>query len=886
MIHRYKILAALILALGLAHADSITSTWTGGYAGWNTASNWNPSGVPNSLVNLADTFNVVIDGTAAPLVDVSARVASMAIGTTAGLNSGLQHDLGYTLTVDQNFTNSGIVQLNGGSQLAVGGDLTNSGFFYTNNHGAGATPNSITVGGTLTNSNRFFLDAVGGSHDTLTTGSFKNTGGTFSVNTGATFNVTNSLDISGGMVSIQGNFNGLSQLNSFTGGTLALINQNLAITPAFHGGTFTTGGILELDGSRLAIAGNALNSGFITTDGIFGRLGTGPAALNLTGTLTNNGTLSLAKAGSTASLGGLVNSGNVLLAPGSSLTLTNQPGGLTSVGAGSFLQVGGTFVAGNRFALANLQTVNGSLTLNNGQTLSSTGNLAIGSAGLADVAGGTSWTINGDVSNQGRLGTQIQSSGSGNALNITGTLNNGAGATFRIASGDSGNLGVLANLGTVTTGTGSILTVGTGLTSIAAGSTLDLFGRFVTTGGGNALAALQTIAGNLLVSNGQTFSSTPASGTLTLAPTGTLSVGGGTNWTINGNLRNSGTLGFDANQQLIGARINGVVNVTGEFNNAAPLQVGGTINANSFVNTGGTEGSPGGAFHIAGTFTQTGGAAGIFTLAPGTTDFTASRIYVDTGFFEVNGFSAGTVDIENGAQLFGTYGSIGAPLTMSGGNPYLGIASSGVLIDNGSVNFAAVTNAGTVNIGRIGTLSAGGSYTQSGGITTVDGTLVATAVNINGGTLAGSGKIVGSSNGDAATVAIHGGAIRPSDRLTITGNLGLDANTVFFEDISSGTTFGSIFLSGSADIGGMLDINLLNGFQPFFGEQFTILTAAGGLHGMFSGVQALANWLVSYDNNQVTLTANFHPTPEPVTFLMMGAGLVLLSRLRVPKRRR
>src|SRR5262245_55746075 len=66
------ITSVLLTAVGAAHGQ--TFTWVGPGAGWNTASNWSPAGVPNS-----STASVNFTGAALGQVDITASVAVQTI---------------------------------------------------------------------------------------------------------------------------------------------------------------------------------------------------------------------------------------------------------------------------------------------------------------------------------------------------------------------------------------------------------------------------------------------------------------------------------------------------------------------------------------------------------------------------------------------------------------------------------------------------------------------------------------------------------------------------------------------------------------------------------------------------------------------------------------
>lgn len=222
----------------------------------------------------------------------------------------------------------------------------------------------------------------------------------------------------------------------------------------------------------------------------------------------------------------------------------------------------------------------------------------------------------------------------------------------------------------------------------------------------------------------------------------------------------------------------------------------------------------------------------------------------------------------------------------TGGNTLL---TSGGKI-NTTFQYAQSGSSTTTFVNAGGVISAGSAYVQNGGKTTVDGTLLVLAVQLNGGTLTGTGKVQGS-------VSNTGGMLMPGDApgtgaFTITGNYSRGAAGSFITDIASAAGFDALDVGGMASLDGTLEINLPNGFLTK-GEQFVILDAAGGLSGTFGTVNGLNfgigdSWLVGYGTNTVTLTAQIPttpPAPEPGEILLIGIGLLALG-WAVPRRNR
>src|SRR4029077_12390677 len=162
-------------------------------------------------------------------------------------------------------------------------------------------------------------------------------------------------------------------------------------------------------GGTLSIIGNLTNSGTLFNEG-FGTATT----FTVSGTLTNNsGGFFQVGDGSTADVANvatLVNNGNVTVNNGATLNLTSQANGITDVVSGSNLTVVGTFKAGANNALAKLNSIEGALNLENGQSTTATpgsGTLTVSSGGALEVfngaSAGTTLTVSGNLTNSGSV---------------------------------------------------------------------------------------------------------------------------------------------------------------------------------------------------------------------------------------------------------------------------------------------------------------------------------------------------------------------------------------------------------------------------------------------------------------------------------------------------
>ena len=191
------------------------------------------------------------------------------------------------------------------------------------------------------------------------------------------------------------------------------------------GNSISAGGILIDHGSALKIAGNMENSGQFQMTAF----GSGGDTLTVGGTFTNDhgATFLIVGPNDVANLGSLVNGGDSLVNTGATLNLTNQPNGITDISAGSEFELRGTFNAGGKNGLANLQSVEGFLLLETGNTTvvaPGNGTLALNTGGSIVLDAASTLQVNGNltISNYANIFTSDVSPGGGNAININGTL--------------------------------------------------------------------------------------------------------------------------------------------------------------------------------------------------------------------------------------------------------------------------------------------------------------------------------------------------------------------------------------------------------------------------------------------------------------------------------
>jgi len=135
------------------------------------------------------------------------------------------------------------------------------------------------------------------------------------------------------------------------------------------------------------------------------------------------------------------------------------------------------------------------------------------------------------------------------------------------------------------------------------------------------------------------------------------------------------------------------------------------------------------------------------------------------------------------------------------------------------------TNSGSLTVKKSSTFTVGGSstnYNQTGGATTVDGTLAVPAgglVNATGGTLQGAGTVSGSvslgnASGAAATFII-GDNLKKAGLFSISDNytqLATGAMDVQIGGMKAGTKYSQLSVADSVKLAGTLNISLISKF--------------------------------------------------------------------------
>jgi hypothetical protein len=209
-------------------------------------------------------------------------------------------------------------------------------------------------------------------------------------------------------------------------------------------------------------------------------------------------------------------------------------------------------------------------------------------------------------------------------------------------------------------------------------------------------------------------------------------------------------------------------------------------------------------------------------------------------------------------------------------------------ISGGVVNEGQINNSGTFTIDVGTSVTGGGTYTQTGGALTVNGTMTQSSLAFNGGTIGGNGTITGD-------VTVSNGVIAPGNTPGVTSIVGsLDVtnmSTMKFElggtAVGDGTTgYDQVDVTGIAIIGSdtIFEIEYFGGFAASAGDFFDLVVAESILLGAplvnftfppDAGLAWGTSVVVSGLRTALRLTAQAIAVP-PVSVVPLPASLPLL----------
>ena len=493
-------------------------------------------------------------------------------------------------------------------------------------------------------------------------------------------------------------------------------------------------------------------------------------------TVGQTGILQFTGSGSSITAATVSNDGSITIGAGATLNLTNQPNGVTDVPVGASWTIGGNFSVGGvaDTGFANLASIEGAVSLQNGQTSTISPSSGLTITGTLDVGQATSLTVNGDLNLSGSdYGTGISVSGT-STLTVAGNVNNtyrtiGLANSTMTVSGDLNNTayvvcyfyGCFANGGDITLDPSSLSVSGNfnntaGTVSLSNGSSMFVGKDFNNSN--STLGGVVDLSGSTLNVTG-TFNNVYSA----------LELSGGSSATIGSNFNNSsGSVSLSGGSKLL---------VGGAFTNSGGTSVslagsGDILTALGYTNGGGSLSIGAGAL-----MDVRAGSTNTFTDLDSTTGTLHGGSYYIAGTFRFDpgsgAYGGNIVNIGSATSL--TLDGSGAAAMLYG--PGAGMdaltelasnAGSLTLLDGRTLTTpSGFTNSGNLSLQGGSGMTVGGDFSNSSGNVGLSGgskLLVAGAFTDSGHTsvsLAGNGDVLtalGYTNG-GGSLSIGAGAL-------------------------------------------------------------------------------------------------------------------------------
>jgi hypothetical protein len=497
----------------------------------------------------------------------------------------------------------------------------------------------------------------------------------------------------------------------------------------------------------------------------------------------------------------------------------------------------------------------GNTTFNGAVALSGNGFRDI-TARTVNFAGTTTWDNTPGGGNAGRFRT-----GSGATLNNSGTwLDQNSASNTQFTNDFGGAQSTFNNTGSY----------------VKSGSANTVFGIVFNN---PASGALNVNAGTLVLGAGGT-----STGSVNVAAGATLNVSGGT-YNISGLTAGSGTGQLLVTGGVLNA--NGSNSFAGTVNlSAGSLVAGGTFNAANLNFSGGVLDGPG-AVTISGPTVWTGGQ--MASSAPGgNTTFNGAVALSGNGFRDI---TARTVNFAGTTTWDNTPGGGNAGRFRTGSGATLN--NSGTWLDQNSASNTQFTNdfggaqstfnntGSYVKSGSAATDMSGINVTNTGTINVQQGVLRLPTVFGNAGRIMGNGTVT-------STTLTNSGHIAPGESpgtLTLTGSFVQTAVGFFDVELQTNDLHDLFVVSGSATLGGTLDLICFASCAITPGQSIKILDAAPNLlTGSFANVVvtgfAPGSFTVIYDRVNGDVLLNAAAVPEPSAWVMLLAGGIVMVLLR------
>ncbi len=787
---------------GNGQANAATITWTdaSGSHTWSTNTNWTPNGTPGS------TSDVVIGSPASAatpsLDDISVTIADL----TVDLNS----ELDIAASINTN--------------IATGGTITDNGVIKVNST-AGDFTTGLGIQGTvsLTGSGTIVLNAVN-NNNSANLGSAR-------VFDGGSSNLTQDVGhtISGtGMINVDTFTNNGTVNADVNGNTLLLITNvstytNNNIMEATNGGTLAesntpiqqgTAGVIEANGGNVILTGGSITGGTLTSvsgseideqnnttlSGITLSSGSNLKVLDgnrmmfNAGTITNNGTITVNKGG-TSAVTGINIVGNVELAGTGTIVLNavnnNNSANLGSAsisdgGSSNLTQDSGHTISGTGYIAVNNFTNNGTVNADvNGNTLLLTTNsVAYMNNNVMEATNGGTLAESNTPIQQGTAGV-IEANGGNVSLN-GGSI---TGGTLTSVTGSEIDEQNNATLSGVTLSSGSNLKVLDGNRMMFNAGTITNNGTITVNKGGTNVVTGINIVGNVeLAGTGTIVLNAVNNNNGANLDIASLFDGGSSNLTQDSGHTISGT-GYIAVNNFTN---NGTVNA--DVNGNTLLLA---TNSVAYTNNNVMEATNGGTLAESNTPIQQG-TAGVIEANGGNVILTGGSITGGT----LTSASGSEIDAQNNTTLSGITLSSGSNLNVLDGNRMM-------------FNAGTITNNGTITVNKSGTNVVTGINIVGNVELAGTGTIVLNAVNNNNGANLDIASLF--DGGSSNLTQDSGHTISGTGEITVnnftnngTVNADVNGNTLLLATNSVAYSNNGLF---EATLGGILAINSLANYS-------------------------------------------------------------------------
>ncbi len=198
--------------------------------------------------------------------------------------------------------------------------------------------------------------------------------------------------------------------------------------------------------------------------------------------------------------------------------------------------------------------------------------------------------------------------------------------------------------------------------------------------------------------------------------------------------------------------------------------------------------------------------------------------------------NGGTIVSPNGGTIIGNDGA--SLITNDGGSLITNDGGSLITNDGGSIisndGASLITNdGGSIQAETLPGAPATSGFVQTAGETDLGGLLMIGTASIQGGVLSGSGMIAG-------TLTNSAGYLSPGHSpgsISVVGDFiqGADGTLIVEDGGASPAEFDQLNVTGTATLGGKLDLKLIDGYEPDAADTFSPL-AAGAISGNFAAV--------------------------------------------------